>query len=247
MPSNNYINCRYRLRIDISGLYMENRIRRPHVLIMSEMTVDGKLTLWKGASSKILMQYMDPETEVLLHKTRAEYDAIMVGSNTIRIDNSMLTVRLAEGSNPIRVIPNRGADIPLDSNVLGNDAPTLIAVSEEAPKDRVEAIRRKGVDVLVAGKTEIDYALLLSELYEKYQVRTLMVEGGPTLNYYMFKNRLVDELRLIHLPFIVGGADTPSLVGGMKIHSVEEMFHLNLKNHYMCGKNLITEYDILNR
>ena len=226
---------------------MENNIRRPHVLIMSEMTVDGKLTLWKGASSKILMQYMDPETEVLLHKTRAEYDAIMVGSNTIRIDNSMLTVRLVDGTNPIRVIPNRHADIPLDSNVLGSDAPTIIAVSEDAPEERVDALKKKGVHILVAGKTEIDYALLLTQLYDEYHVKTLMVEGGPTLNYYMFKSRLVDELRLIHLPFIVGGADTPSLVGGMKIHSVEEMFHLNLKKHYMCGTNLITEYDVRNR
>ena len=224
---------------------MTNQITRPHVLIMSEMTVDGKLTLWKGASSKILMQFMDPETEVLLHKTRAEYDAIMVGSNTIRIYNSMLTVRLAEGKNPIRAIPNRGADIPLDSNVLGPEARTVIAVSEDAPQDRVAALREKGVDVLVAGKTEIDYPLLMTLLNERYQIRTLMVEGGPTLNYYMLKSRLVDELRLIHLPFIVGGADTPSLVGGMHIRSVDEMFHLSLKNHYMCGKNLITEYDIL--
>ena len=224
---------------------MKNQINRPHVLIMSEMTVDGKLTLWKGASSKILMQFMDPETEVLLHKTRAEYDAIMVGSNTIRIDNSMLTVRLVEGKNPIRVVPNRNADIPPDSNVLGPEAQTVIAVSEAAPPERVEALRKKGVDVLVAGKTDIDYPLLMSLLYERYQIKKLMVEGGPTLNYFMLKNKLVDEIRLIHLPYIVGGADTPSLVGGMHINSVDEMFHLSLNNHYMCGKNLITEYDIL--
>lgn len=224
---------------------MTNRTNRPHVLIMSEMTVDGKLTLWKGASSKILMQFMDPETEVLLHKTRAAYDAIMVGSNTIRIDNSKLTVRVVEGKNPIRVVPSRGADIPLDSNVLGPDAKTVIVVSEEAPLDRVTALQQKGVDVLVAGASDIDYPLLMTLLYERYQIKTLMVEGGPTLNYYMLKNRLVDEIRLIHLPYIVGGADTPSLVGGAHINSVDEMYHLSLTNHYMCGKNLITEYDIL--
>ena len=61
---------------------------KPHILMMSEITADGKLTLKKGASSKILMKYMDKATEILLHRTRAEYDAIMVGSNTIKIDNS---------------------------------------------------------------------------------------------------------------------------------------------------------------
>jgi 2,5-diamino-6-(ribosylamino)-4(3H)-pyrimidinone 5'-phosphate reductase len=54
----------------------------------------------------------------------------------------------------------------------------------------------------------------------------------------------VDEIRLIHLPFIVGGADTPSLVGGMHIESEDEMFRLELKRYYLCGKNLVTEWNV---
>ena len=122
---------------------MTSPIDRPHVLMMSEITADGKLTLKKGASSKILMKYMSHETELLLHNTRAEYDAIMVGANTIRIDNSFLTVRYVQGKSPLRVIPCSMADLPLDANVLGTDAPTAIAVCEMAPKDRTDAIKRK--------------------------------------------------------------------------------------------------------
>jgi 2,5-diamino-6-(ribosylamino)-4(3H)-pyrimidinone 5'-phosphate reductase len=224
---------------------MPAQIRRPHVLIMSEITVDGKLTLKKGASSKILMKYMDHETELLLHRTRAEYDAIMVGSNTIAIDNSYLTVRLVEGENPLRVIPNSRGDISLDANVLNRDAPTLIAVSKKAPADRIEAIRSRGADVVVAGEEQVDLPALMEVLHDRYGVRNLILEGGPTLNYYMLQHHLVDEIRLIHLPFIVGGADTPSLVGGMHIESEEEMFRLRLKRHMMCGTNLVTEYDVL--
>jgi 2,5-diamino-6-(ribosylamino)-4(3H)-pyrimidinone 5'-phosphate reductase len=224
---------------------MQEKKNRPHVLMMSEITADGKLTLKRGASSKILMKYMAPETEVLLHRTRAEYDAIMVGSNTIKIDNSFLTVRLVPGKSPLRVIPNSRADIPLDSNVLKPGAPTLIAVSEEAPKDRVAAIRKQGADVVAAGKREVELPLLMQILRERYGVRKLMIEGGPTLNWYMLQHRLVDEIRLIHLPFIVGGADTPSLVGGMHIDSEEEMIVLRLKNFFLCGSNLVTEYDVL--
>ena len=61
----------------------------------------------------------------------------------------------------------------------------------------------------------------------------------------MLNHHLVNEIRLIHLPFIVGGADTPSLVGGMHIETEEEMLRLSLKRHYMCGSNLITEWDVL--
>jgi 2,5-diamino-6-(ribosylamino)-4(3H)-pyrimidinone 5'-phosphate reductase len=91
----------------------------------------------------------------------------------------------------------------------------------------------------------VDLPKLLGLLREKYGVERLMVEGGPTLNYYMVSNRLVDKVRLIHLPFIVGGADTPSLVGGMHIETEDEMFRLELKNFYKCGSNLVTEYDML--
>jgi len=218
---------------------------RPHVLMMSEITADGKLTLKKGASSKILMKYMSHETEILLHNTRAEYDAIMVGANTIRIDNSFLTVRYVPGKSPLRVIPCSMADIPLDANVLGPDAPTVIAVAEAAPQDRVDAIKKKGVNVVVAGKKHVELPLLMKILREKFGVKKLMIEGGPTLNWHMLHDQLVDEIRLIHLPFIVGGSDTPSLVGGMHINDESEMIRLNLKKYYLCGTNLVSEFDVL--
>jgi 2,5-diamino-6-(ribosylamino)-4(3H)-pyrimidinone 5'-phosphate reductase len=213
--------------------------------MMSEITADGKLTLKKGSSSKILMKYMDRATEVLLHQTRAACDAIMVGANTIRIDNSYLTVRHVPGRSPIRVIPASMADIPLDSHVLSPDAPTIIAVTDRAPAGRVAAIRAMNVQVVQAGTDHVHLPTLMRILRQEHGVKRLMIEGGPTLNWHMLHHRLVDEIRLIHLPFIVGGADTPSLVGGMHIESEDEMIRLVLKNHYLCGTNLVTEYDVI--
>ncbi len=213
--------------------------------MMSEITADGKLTLKKDASSKILMKYMAEETELLLHRTRAACDAIMVGSQTIRIDNSFLTVRKVPGKSPLQVIPNSRGDLPLSSNIFKSDAKTVIAVSDAAPAENVQAIRATGADVVVAGSDQIDLPSLLSVLSDQYGVRKMMVEGGPTLNWHMLHHRLVDEIRLIHLPFIVGGDDTPSLVGGMHIESEDEMIRLDLRNHYLCGTNLVTEYDVL--
>lgn len=224
---------------------MNQKTERPHVLMMSEITADGKLTLKKGASSKILMKYMAHETELLLHETRAEYDAIMVGANTIRIDNSFLTVRYVKGKSPLRVIPCSMADLPLDANVLKNDAPTAIAVCEAAPGERVKAIQQKGAHVIVAGKNHVELPLLMKILREKFGVKKLMIEGGPTLNWHMLHDHLVDEIRLIHLPFIVGGSDTPSLVGGMHIDTEDQMIRLNLKKFYLCGSNLVSEFDVL--
>ena len=218
---------------------------RPHVLMISEITADGKLTLGKGVSSKLLMKYMSPEAEVMLHETRAAYDAIMVGSNTIRIDNSNLTVRLVEGKSPLRVIPNASADLPLDSNVFNvKNAPTVLAVTKKAPESRLEEFRKLGVFVVTAGEDHIDFPLLMNILCEQFGITSLIIEGGPTLNWFMLHDKLVDEIRLIHMPFIVGGADTPSLVGGARLGSENDMIKLDLKSTKMVGSNLVTEYDV---
>jgi 2,5-diamino-6-(ribosylamino)-4(3H)-pyrimidinone 5'-phosphate reductase len=225
---------------------MSTILYKPHVLMISEITVDGKLTLKRGASSKILMKHMSHEAEILLHETRAAYDAIMVGSLTIKIDDSFLTVRMVPGISPLRVIPSRMADIPLDANVLDTSvAPTVVAVSAAAPEDRVATLREKGVFVVVAGEKTVDLPVLMDILYQEFSVRKLIIEGGSTLNWYMLHHHLVDEIRLIHLPFIAGGDDTPSLVGGMHVDSEDQMIRLELLKMRMVGTNLVTEYRVL--
>ncbi|MDR3102273.1 MAG: dihydrofolate reductase family protein [Methanocalculaceae archaeon] len=218
-------------------------LHKPHVLMISEITVDGKLTLKRGASSKILMKHMSHEADIFLHEIRAAYDAIMVGSSTIKIDNSFLTVRMVPGKSPLRVIPSSMADIPLTANVLDTTSvPTVIAVSAAAPATHVAALREKGVHVVVVGSEKVDLPILMDLLYREFSVRKLIIEGGPTLNWIMLHYHLVDEIRLIHLPFIVGGNDTPSLVGGMHIDSEDQMIQLVLKGTRMVGTNLVTEY-----
>jgi len=215
---------------------------RPYVLIVSEVTIDGKLTLAKGVSSKEIMKLMDDEANKYLHQIRAECDGIMVGANTVRIDNPNLTVRYVEGKNPVRVIPTSTGDIPLDANVLNTQvAPTVIAVSERAPKERLEEFRKRGAQVVVAGKERIDFPLLLKKLKE-LGINRLMVEGGSKVNWELLKNDLVDEIRLIHLPVVVGGDDVPSLTSGEGFGSLDRVKRFKIKRVFQCGNQVITEY-----
>jgi 2,5-diamino-6-hydroxy-4-(5-phosphoribosylamino)pyrimidine 1''-reductase, archaeal len=219
-------------------------LKRPFTFILSEMTLDGKLTSKKGESSKLIMEYMDEASKKFLHEQRASSDAIMVGCNTIKIDDSSLTVRYAEGKNPLRVIPCSLADIPLDSNVLEGDAPTIIATSERAPKENIDAIKERNAEVIVCGRDKVDLKLLMDKLFKR-GIERLMVEGGPTLLWNLLKNRLVDEIKIIHIPFIVGGRDAPSLVGGEGIKSLNESIWVELKDTKMVGRDLVTEYDVV--
>jgi len=183
---------------------------RPYVTLISEMTVDGKLTLKRGLSSKIIMGLMDMESQKFLHKKRTEFDAIMVGSNTIKIDNSILTNRLVEGRSPIRVVPSSDASIPLESNVLNHDAPTIVVVSGRADTGKIRAIRQKGAEVLVCGKENVDLDEMMEGL-TKRGIRRLMVEGGPTLIWLLIQKKMIDHIILIQIPYIIGGDSTPSL------------------------------------
>ncbi|WP_456456559.1 2,5-diamino-6-(ribosylamino)-4(3H)-pyrimidinone 5'-phosphate reductase [Thermovibrio sp.] len=217
-------------------------MERPYVLIVSEVTIDGKLTLAKGVSSKEIMKLMDEEANKYLHQIRAECDGIMVGANTVRIDNPNLTVRYVEGENPVRVIPSSTADIPFDANVLKTEiAPTIIAVSERAPKERVRKLSERGAKVLTVGKEKVDFKLLLKELY-KLGIKRLMVEGGSKVNWELLKEDLVDEIRLIHLPVVVGGDDVPSLTSGEGFKSLDSVKRFKIKRVFKCGNQVITEY-----
>jgi 2,5-diamino-6-(ribosylamino)-4(3H)-pyrimidinone 5'-phosphate reductase len=216
---------------------------RPYITLISEMTVDGKLTLKRGLSSKIIMGLMDGESQRFLHKKRTEFDAIMVGSNTIKIDNSILTNRLVEGKSPIRVIPCADASISVESNVLNHDAPTIIVVSEEADPQKVRAIKDKGAEIMVCGAGRVDLGLMMETLFKR-GVRRLMVEGGPTLIWLLIQKRMIDHVILIQIPYIIGGDSTPSLVGGPGVDSIEQVISTDLTDFYKVGNHLITEYDV---
>lgn len=218
--------------------------KRPYITLISEMTIDGKLTLKRGLSSKIIMGLMDAESNLFLHRKRSEFDAIMVGSNTIKIDNSILTNRLAPGKSPIRVIPCADASIPLTSNVLNKDAPTIIVVSESADPEKVKAIKERGAEVIVCGKSHIDLGRMMAELVDR-GVNRLMVEGGPTLIWLLVNEQMIDHVILIQIPYIIGGDSTPSLVGGPGVDSIDQVVGTELTAFYKVGNHLITEYDIV--
>ena len=217
-------------------------MHRPYTIIVSEVTVDGKLTLRKGRSSKEIMKFMDEEANRYLHELRAKVDGIMVGAETIRTDNPFLTVRYVEGKNPTRIVPTSKADIPLNANILEKHAPTIIVTSQSAPEEKVKALEEK-VEVMKCGKESVDLIEMMDRLYKK-GIKKLMVEGGATLNWNLLRLGLVDEIRLIHIPFIVGGTDTPTLVGGEGFYSFDEVVKLKLRAHFMKGSHLITEWEI---
>jgi riboflavin-specific deaminase-like protein len=191
-----------------------------------------------------MMKFEDDLIRRFRHELRAQSDVIMVGSNTVRLDNPSLTVRHASGPNPLRVIPATLGDLPLESTILMDGNSTMVAVSERAPGENIAALRQRGADVVRAGVDKVDLGLLLSLLYRQ-SIRSVMVEGGATLLAALFRSRLVDRLIVQHLPVIFGGDGVPSMVGGPALASLDEAVKLRLRKVDSVGNHALIDYDVI--
>ena len=180
------------------------------ITTLSELTIDGKLALHRTSSSKELFDYSTDELKAWFHGQRAGADAIMVGANTVRVDDPSLTVRYCEGVSPLRVIPSSDGLLPLRSALLNDGLPTLVAVARKANRAAVAALEAKaGVEVVVCGDTEVDLAALMGVLGAR-GVKTLIVEGGSTLLSGLFGRGLVSRIIIKHIPIISGDPDAPT-------------------------------------
>jgi len=217
---------------------------KPYIILNSAMTLDGKIATRTGSS-----EISGPEDLQRVHQIRKELDAIMVGINTVLEDDPRLTVHKfssEESDNPLRVVTDSKAITPINSRVLNEEAETLIAVSQYAPRERVKLLMDKGdnVDVILAGETRVDLTILMDELAQR-GIRSILLEGGSTLNYSMLKDGLVDEIRVCIAPMIAGGVKAKTLADGEGVDYMKDAFKLELKKSYKLGKDFILEYEVL--
>ncbi|WP_244919925.1 RibD family protein [Rhizobium grahamii] len=180
------------------------------ITTLSELTIDGKLSLGSKASSKDLFEFYGDDLRTWFHAHRASNDAIMVGSGTVVSDDPELTVRHAPGPNPLRVIPSSSARLPLDAKLLNDGLPTLVAVSRMAEYVDMAALAAKpNVEVLSCGERCVDLVALM-DILEGRGVRSMIVEGGSRLLHRLHQVGLVNRIIIKHIPVITGSMEAPS-------------------------------------
>jgi riboflavin-specific deaminase-like protein len=192
---------------------------RPYVVANMVATVDGRAAL--GGRTK---QISSPADRELFHALREQVDAVMAGTATIGIERYGALVRdparrarraergLAE--LPLAVTASRTLELPMTAPLFQDKESRIVVLA-----GRDGEIPAAGAEVIVEevpGPDErtIDFVAGLELLSARYDVHTLLLEGGPTLLAAMFDAGVVDELFLAIAPLIAGGPE-PSLIEGV--------------------------------
>jgi diaminohydroxyphosphoribosylaminopyrimidine deaminase/5-amino-6-(5-phosphoribosylamino)uracil reductase len=191
------------------------RTGRPLVTYKAAMSLDGRVASPTGDSRWI----SSVESRELVHRWRAECDAVAVGIGTALADDPLLTARMEGGaSQPSRVIFDSGARLPIESALVSSidEAPLIVVCAPEAASAKRDALEQAGAEVIVAaGRTDRDRLEAgLMELGRR-DIQDLLVEGGPTFAGALFDAGEVDEMRLFIASVLVGAAEARAVLEGV--------------------------------
>lgn len=186
----------------------------PEVTLKLATSLDGKIATASGESRWI----SGPESRALVHRWRADHDAVAVGLGTALADDPRLTARGLEGPvrQPARVVFDSQARLPPDSALVRDaaGAPVIVLASDAAPADRIARLVSAGVDVVpLPGDPPARIAAGLRVLAD-LGIQSVFVEGGAELAGALVAAGAVDRIAWFLAPMLIGGRDAPSALGG---------------------------------
>ncbi len=208
---------------------------RPKIIVNAAMSVDGKIALVGGKRIKI----SDEDDFRRVHKMRASVDAILVGINTVLMDDPKLTVKeefVPNAKNPVRIVLDSKLRIPENARILNDMAPTIVATTINA------RVRKINAEIIKCGEHFVDLHCLMDRLWER-GIRNVMVEGGSTVISSFLKEGLVDELNVFVGSIVIGGS-APSLVGGDGARNEGEVLKLKLLSCEPLGYGVLLRYGV---
>lgn len=201
----------------------------PFVLIKAGMTLDGKLATVTRESQWITSDAAREKSLAL----REEYDAIVIGSGTVKHDNPRLTRRLGlagEATPWTRVVLDGDGEMPAHAQILNDGGRTILFTSADAAvPENVEAIRSEG---------RLELERVLTELYAR-GIRSVMVEGGAVVHSEFIRRALWQKMTLFIAPMIVGGADAPSIFSGEAVSRLTDAYRFRFDRVELVGSDLM--------
>lgn len=222
---------------------------RPFVFINMAMTTDGKI----ATANRTVSSFGSKRDVEHLYELRATADAVMAGARTIDLNPVKLgpggarfrKLRLQNGlaEYGLRIIVSGSGTIDPRATIFRHRfSPIVILTTQQAGKATLEQLRKLADDVVICGKSQIDFTFALTHLRKKWRVKRLLCEGGGELNAALFRARLVDELHLTICPKIFGGRHAPTIAEGENLRHLIDAAQLELKSLQRIDDELFCVY-----
>jgi riboflavin-specific deaminase-like protein len=176
---------------------------RPYVTLSWAQTLDGRLATKTGDSQWI----GGPESLTYAHELRRDNQAILVGIGTVLKDDPTLTCRIPGGRNPLRVVLDSQARLPLSSHLATTleQSPVRVYAAAAAPPAALRALTDRGIAVVTLPQTGagLDLGAVLDDLGAE-GVASLFVEGGAAVITAFLAAGLADRAVVVTAPFLLG-------------------------------------------
>ena len=185
------------------------------------MSMDGRVGLKNGKSKWITDDY----SRSIVHSIRADFDAIIVGGNTLRRDNPLLTSRGKKKPEPLRVVFTRTLNLPRESNLWDCDLAKTLVVYVESLANEQYLDRLPGSVELE--KISSDNPKLLSKLLAERGLNNILWECGPNLATSAVKNGCIQETIAFIAPKILGGVTSMTPFADFNFKDMNEIKNLN--------------------
>lgn len=186
--------------------------QRPFISLKFAETLDGKLATAARDSHFVT----GPEAHVYSHYLRKIHDGILVGIGTALDDDPELTTRLVDGKDPVRIVLDSRARIPLTAKVLQGKTKTLLLTGPDADAEKIRLLEeRENVSVikLPCKNGHIETDALLRALY-KQGLTSVLVEGGSEVLGSFLDAGIADRVYAFIAPKLVGGKNALPSIGG---------------------------------
>ncbi len=187
---------------------------RPYLALKLAVSLDGRIAARAGERTPLTGDEANRE----VHRLRSGFDAVLVGGETARVDDPLLTVRygLDPRIPPTRIVLDPRATLSPDASMFGaaSEAPILVFATEAAPVGRVEALRDVGAQVEIV--LEANGGASLEAVLERcwsLGLRSVFCEGGGRLATALAREGLAQRFYLFQAPVTLGPQGVPAFDG----------------------------------
>ena len=216
--------------------------RMPFVTVKIAQSLDGKIATKTGDSKWITSD----KSRAYAHKVRVNFDAIMVGVNTVLRDNPKLDAWFSK-KHPIKIITDSHLSTPENAGIFSGNSPVVIATIPAVAgqeTDNRKILSRKAKILEVKEKSgEVNLRDMMKKL-ARLEITNILVEGGGTLIGSLFDEGLVDKVMFFISPKIIGGKESLSSVMGRGIARIDNAVKIRNITLRHFGEDILIEGDV---